>query len=223
MKTKYIVGAMAVAISLLLSGCVPQAQYDELGAYYKTRYEGQIAAWSLRHNEVAAENVALEQKVSRLEAELGVAKAEYGQSVVKAGIEEAKLALLQSKLAPLQERCLELDEQNAVLEGKYEALVVELEAIKAVYPLRDFSGLVELSQWRTEVGIVEAGYSFDSCQKLQRLAFNNGYFLSIRTQDSGGCLAVAGHYIYQIRPDSLGAWKVGHTYPPMEKDLEDES
>ena len=117
---------------------------------------------------------------------------------------------LQAEIEKVQSDLTDLQAAYDALVAEHEAINEELAEIKKVYPLRNFDSVEELIEWRESVGVLDFTALYQGCQKLQELALNDGYIVSVSTywhqQDQiwyTCCLAVAGDSLYSFYPDNV--------------------
>lgn len=78
---------------------------------------------------------------------------------------------------------------------EYEQLLKNYNKLDALYPPKHFPDKATLVEWRADSGnVTEAG-----CLGLQRLAFTDGYMVSV-CPEHNYCMAIAGDYWYKIIP-----------------------
>lgn len=152
-----------------------QNRYDELEASH-AREEGREAEYVNAISTLQNENQALRIEVALIKELRGDRQGEL-ESVLN-----ELNALKVGRLTFIRET-----------EQKYEALLVEYNEVKALFPPSHFASKDELVKWRANSG------DRTGSLELQDLAFGDGYILSV-SPDLEYCVAVAGDYLYKITP-----------------------
>jgi outer membrane murein-binding lipoprotein Lpp len=160
------------------------------------------------YDTLLAEKNSLQSDYDSLAAEKNGLTADLAAAQAKAQQLESDLSRAQTGAEKLQTDIDDLSAYKADLEIQLEAANAEVKAAD----LRHFTDAAELEAWRESVGIIDAGTTYlDSLLELQRIAFEDGYILSIDLDysDEGWILslnAFTGDAVYLVYSDETGVY-----------------
>jgi len=187
-----LVGAILLLVSLLLTGCVPKADYEA----------------------VVADRDSTLAVLQSVKSQLGSAQAKVSELTSNLGKAEAELTTTQAELTTTQAELTTTQAELTTTQTEYEATKQELTEIKKVYPPDDFSSRSELVDWlkandvseEPPASSVESVYS--RALKIQQDALKDGYIISVDIDELGegsfliACVAIIDGDFWSWGPNS---------------------
>ena len=198
MKISATLLAVLLLIILGAVSCgIPQEDYDALLA--------EKNGLQSDYNSLTAEKDVVITDLADARAELTdtqTALAEVQSTVQQL---ETDLSTARTDVTDLENQIEDMTAEKSELQQQVELLNSEVKA----KDLRNFINGTELETWRESVGIIQVGTTYwESVMELQRIAFEDGFILSIDLDDQGdywglSLNAFAGNRVYAVYPEAL--------------------
>lgn len=203
---KLILAGLIVALLIVPMGCgkpeVEEGSYEAFVAeYYQTKFA--IAVLQNKYDELEASyerdrgrDVEYANAIYALSSENGALQLELALVKALGESQRTSLEAALNELASLKKE--KLDWRNLAMK-EAEAILAKYNTIADLFPPSHFADKAELVEWRASSG----NMTEDGCLGLQRVAFAEGYIVSLHPSFDY-CTAAAGDTLYKITPGDEG-------------------